>query len=107
MSQLTLRLPNTLRHQLEELAASESISLNQYIIYALTRQVTLSYTVQALPEQALPEQRTAYNALLQNLGEANFEQIQKVLHNRETAEPERGLTPKVVEKLKKRMTKKI
>jgi hypothetical protein len=107
MSRLTLRLPDTLHHQLEELATNESISLNQYIVYALTRQVTLAYTVQALPEKALAEQRAAYSALLQNLGGASFEQIQKVLREREPAKPERGLTPEVVEKLKKKMKKKV
>lgn len=105
MSRLTLRLPASLHRQLEELAAHESVSLNQYIVYALTRQITLAYTVQALPEKAIVEQRAAYSALLQNLGETSFEQIQKTLSERAPARPERGLTPEVVERLKKRIEK--
>jgi uncharacterized protein YpbB len=103
MSRLTLRLPATLHHQLEELASSEAVSLNQYIVYALTRQATLAYTVQAIPEKALAEQRASYTALLQNLGETSFEEIQKTLDERKPAKPERGLTPEIVNRLNKRI----
>lgn len=37
MSRLTVRLPEALHHQLMCLAESEGVSLNQYIVYALTR----------------------------------------------------------------------
>jgi hypothetical protein len=67
MSRLTGRLPGTLHDQLTTLAKREGISLNQYIVYALTRQVTLAYTVQAVPEQARLQQRASYTALLQSL----------------------------------------
>jgi predicted transcriptional regulator len=100
MSRLTLRLPDSLHRQLEELASNEAVSLNQYIVYALTRQITLAYTVQAVPEKAVAEQRAAYAALLQNLGETSFEQIQKTLDERETIFPESGLSPEVVNRTK-------
>ena len=106
MSRLTLRLPDSLHRQLEELASSEAVSLNQYIVYALTRQITLAYTVQAVPEKAVAEQRASYAALLQNLGEASFEQIQITLDERQPAKPERGLTPEAVNRLKKRIKEK-
>ena len=32
MSRLTLRLPDSLHRQLEELASNEEVSLNQYIV---------------------------------------------------------------------------
>lgn len=41
MSRLTVRLPNMLHAQLDALARGEGVSLNQYIVYALTRQATL------------------------------------------------------------------
>ena len=50
MSRLTLRLPETLHRQLINLAEEEGISLNQYIVYALTRQVASAYTVQVISE---------------------------------------------------------
>jgi len=96
MSRLTLRLPDTLHEQLEALAEQEAVSLNQYIVYALTRQATLAYTVHSLPEKAVREQRAAYNALLQSLGTATAEEIAAALDAREAAEPEEGLTPEIV-----------
>ncbi|HBY99016.1 MAG: type II toxin-antitoxin system HicB family antitoxin [Ardenticatenaceae bacterium] len=107
MSRLTLRLPDTLHEQLQMLAKRENISLNQYIVYALTRQATWSYTVQALPEKAIAEQRAAYTALLQSLGQATFDEIQKVMAEREPAERDNGLTPETVERLQKRLTDRL
>ena len=109
MSRLTLRLPESLHRQLEELASNEAVSLNQYIVYALTRQITLAYTVQAVPEKAVAEQRAVYTALLQNLGETSFEQNRKTLDEREIVSPEGGLSTEVVDRIKQRVkeTKQI
>ena len=52
MSRMTLRLPETLHHQLMNAANNEGVSLNQYIVFALTRQVTLAYIVQPVPDRA-------------------------------------------------------
>lgn len=104
MSRLTLRLPDTLHQQLQALARHESISLNQYIVYALTRQVTMAYTVQALPEKEIAQQRAAYTALLQSLGQASFAEIEQVLAEREVVELEGGLNPKIVRRLQERIT---
>lgn len=103
MSRLTLRLPDTLHQQLEALAEHESVSLNQYIVYALTKQVTLDYTVQSVPDRAIREQRAAYNALLQSLGPATHEQVAAALAEREPAEPEEGLTPEVIARIRERI----
>jgi hypothetical protein len=103
MSRLTLRLPETLHRQLEALAEHEDISLNQYIVYALTRQATVAYTVQTAPEKAVVEQKAAYAALLQNLGQASFDEIQKALAERETVEPESGLTPETIAAIQHRI----
>jgi len=72
MSRLTLRLPETLHKQLSALARREGISLNQYIVYALTRQVTL---VQTVAEQELAQQQALLDALTQSLGQASFDEI--------------------------------
>lgn len=100
MSRLTLRLPDSLHQQLEQMAENEQISLNQYIVYALTRQLTLAYNVQAVSEKVVAEERAAYSALLQTLGRASFDEIQQALAARETVEPEAGLTPEVIENLR-------
>ena len=84
------------------MAKREGISLSQYIVYALTRQVTLAYTVQAVPEQAASRQQASFTALLQSLGRASFEEIEAVLAEREVVEPEEGLTAEVMGRLRKR-----
>ena len=103
MSRLTVRLPGTLHNQLTALATREGISLNQYIVYALTRQATLAYTVQAVPEQAVAQQRASFTALLQSLGQASFDEIEAVLAGREAVEPEAGLNPEVIKRLRERI----
>ena len=103
MSRLTVRLPDTLHNQLTVLASREGISLNQYIVYALTRQATMAYLVEAVPEKAVEAQRASFNALLERLGQATFEEIEAVLAEREEVEPEEGVTPEVVERLRERI----
>ena len=103
MSRLTLRLPDTLHQQLELLAENEQVSLNQFIVYALTRQVTMDYTIQTVPEKALAEQRAQYTTLLQALGQASFEEIEKALDERESADLDPGLTPEVAETLRRKL----
>ena len=102
MSRLTVRLPETLHDQLTTQAKREGISLNQYIVYALTRQVTLAYTVQAVSEQTMSQQQAAYTALLQRLGRASSDEIKAVLDKREEVEPEEGLSTKVMRQLQNR-----
>jgi predicted HicB family RNase H-like nuclease len=105
MSRLTVRLPGTLHNQLTALAEREGVSLNQYIVYALTRQVTLAYTVQTVPEGAIAEQRTSFTALLQSLGQASFDEIEAAMAEREATEPEEGLSSQVVNRLQERVAK--
>lgn len=105
MSRLTLRLPETLHRQLETLAKREQTSLNQYIVYALARQATEAYTVHELSEEAVTRQRAAFTSLLQNLGHASSDQIEKVMAQREETTPERGLNPKIVSRLRRRLAR--
>lgn len=103
MIRLTLRLPETLHQQLEDLAERESVSLNQYIVYALTRQIVLAYTVQAASDAQIAQQQAVYTALLQSLGQSTFDEIEAVLAEREKVKPEEGLTPEVIKALKRRL----
>jgi uncharacterized protein (DUF1778 family) len=103
MSRLTLRLPETLHHQLAQLAEVEGISLNQYIVYALTRQATSAYTIQATPELAVAQQREAFNTLLHRLGQASSTEIESILKEREVVEPEKELSAEVIANFKKHM----
>jgi len=103
MSRLTLRLPQTLHTQLTGLAEAEGVSLNQYIVYALSRQAALAYAVQPVSEQAIQEQRASYSALLNSLGTATFTEVEEVLSEREETEPEPGLSPEIIKRMQQRV----
>jgi hypothetical protein len=55
MSQVQLQLPESLQNQLEERAHREGVTLQEYIVYALSRVTTM-------PD--LMEQRAAFDAML-------------------------------------------
>jgi len=103
MSRLTLRLPETLHRQLKAQAKREGVSLNQYIVYALTRQTQLAYTVQAIPEDVTAQQQAQYTELLQKLGQVSCAEIKETLAEREVVEPESSLHPEVVTRLQKQL----
>jgi uncharacterized protein (DUF1778 family) len=105
MSRLTLRLPETLHQQLAHLAEGEGVSLNQYIVYALTRQAALSYSIQVVSEGEVEQQQQAFQRLLQQLGQASSAEIEAVLAEREHTEPEADLGLDVVARLKERIRK--
>jgi len=104
MGRLTLRLPDNLHLQLQNLAANEDIPLNRFVVNALTRHAALVSSIQAVPEEAVAEQRVAYTALLQSLSETSFEQIRKTLEERESGSSESGLSTEVVERIKRRVS---
>jgi hypothetical protein len=106
MSEVTLRLPKTLHRNLEMLAEKEEVPLTQYIIYILSRQVPRSYTVQMVSEDDAAEQNGSFNRLLKNWGSISTAEADRILDERETAEPETDLTPELISSLKKRITSK-
>jgi HicB family len=103
MSRLTLRLPETLHRQLEAQARREGVSLNQYIVYALSWQLTQSYTVHAVPEETVAQQQAQFAALLRDLGQASREASGAVLAARDHVEPEPDLTLDIVAQLRARL----
>ncbi len=105
MSDLTLKLPEYLHQQLSYLATKEGISLNQYIVYALTRQVSSNYVVKALSETEINQQKKDFQELLDDLGTADSEEINSFLSNREKVEPEAELTEDVLKKFKSLINK--
>lgn len=106
MSRLTLRLPNTLHEHIKALAESENVSINQYVVYALTRQVAQNYSIQEVPLPVVRQERAAYNALLQSLGDAPMADIQQTLAEREEVAPEADLDPQVVARLQQHLSGK-
>jgi hypothetical protein len=55
-------------------------------------------------EQAVAQQRVMFTALLQNLGQASSDEIEKVMAQREQTTPERGLSPKIIRQLRRHLT---
>jgi hypothetical protein len=70
MGRFTLRLPQTLHLELERRANAEGVSLNQYIIYALTRQVTPAYSVEVATREDVQNQRRRFEELVADLRDA-------------------------------------
>jgi hypothetical protein len=106
MSRLTLRLPDTLNQQLIHLAESEGVSLNQFIVYALTRQSSTNYTIQPIPKQETNQQHSDFTNLFQKLGTASPSEIEIALAERETVEPEKELTPEIITQFQQRLQSK-
>lgn len=104
MGRLTLRLPESLHQQLESQARQEKVSLNQYLVYALTRHVAMAYMVTPMPEEAVQQQQEAFAALFENLGQASSAEIKRVLNEREEVGPEPELDPEVVARLRQRIS---
>jgi predicted HicB family RNase H-like nuclease len=106
MSRLTLRLPETLHQQLTNLAEDEGVSLNQYIVYALTRQTALAYAIQVVPESEVEQQEQSFQLLVKQLGQASSAEIQSVLATREQIEPEADLSSDIVARIQERIHKR-
>jgi uncharacterized protein (DUF1778 family) len=107
MSRLTLRLPETLHQQLAHLAEGEGVSLNQYIVYALTRQASLTHAVQVIPEADVEQQQQAFQSLIHQLGQASSSEMELALATREPTEPEAELSPDAVARLQERIRKRV
>lgn len=103
MGRFTLRLPKTLHDELETRAKNEGVSLNQYIVYVLTRQVASTYTIQVLPEESIREQKESYEKLLESLGEGSIIATKAFLAEREEGEQEDELAEEVVARLQEKM----
>ena len=103
MSRLTLRLPETLHQQLIHLAESEGVSLNQYIVYALTRQAALAYTVQTTSIEEANQQQQAFQAVIKELGLTSLAEVKSVLDRREVVQPEEELSSEIVARFQQRI----
>ena len=103
MNEVTLRLPKTLRKNLEVLAEQEEVPLAQYIIYILSCQVPGGYTVRVLPEDEAVEQKASFDGLLRKWGRISAAEADRILEARELAEPEENLTPELITNLQKKI----
>ena len=105
MGRFTLRLPETLHSELENRAQQEGVSLNQFIIYALTRQIGTAYTIEVLPERMVKEQQAEYQILLDKLGGSEIgtdelAQAKAFLAERDVVEPESALSEEMLDRIR-------
>ena len=105
MSELTLKLPETLYQQLTILATNEGVSLNQYIVLALTRQAAFSSMIQMDSETELKRQQQELQSLVQKLAQASPSEIEAILASRQQTEPEIALTAEVLANLQDNLNK--
>ena len=106
MSRLTLRLPDSLHRQLKAAARKENVSLNQFIVYALTRQMS-SYEIEETPAEEVRRQEENFFWLLEQLREGTPEEIRRALDAREPAEPAEVMAWPQVQQLRQRVRSKL
>ena len=104
VKELTVKVPEPLFSNLEAQAKSEGITLEEIVVFALTRQTTPTYKVLETTDEELGEQKRRHNALLQNLkrkgGTISIEKAEQILAEREQIEPESELDAETIGKLK-------
>lgn len=105
MSRLTLRLPESLHRQLEERAKQENVSLNQYLVYALTRCASIPSGMAAFSQHDVARQRADYERLLQSqsLRRGTTEEVRAALDEAVIVPPEPDLDPDLVQRLQLRI----
>ncbi|NOZ71951.1 MAG: toxin-antitoxin system HicB family antitoxin [Chloroflexi bacterium] len=106
MSRLTLRLPDSLHRQLKAAARKENVSLNQFIVYALTRQMS-SYEIEEVPADEVKRQEESFYWLLEQLNVGTDEDIRRALEAREPAESEEVMAWPQVQQLRERVHAKL
>lgn len=111
MGRFTVRLPDTLHQELEKRAQHEGVSLNQYVVYALTQKVTSNYVIQVQSDEDLQRQQQRFQALLEKLGKPDRAIASEYLAKREldtAVDPETAaLIARVEAKLAKSTNKPI
>ncbi|MEZ4770471.1 MAG: toxin-antitoxin system HicB family antitoxin [Caldilineales bacterium] len=103
MSRLTLRLPETLHRQLEVQARLENVSLNQYLVYALTRYATVYPSIVPASEEDVQRQRETFQRLRYSLSRGTPDEVRAALDEAEFVEPEPDLDPELAARLRLRI----
>lgn len=100
MSVLTLNLPDHLHQNLSAQAQTEGISLEELIVFALSRQSSPGYRIESQTEAQIREQELRRDALRQSLGRVSKEEARRILNDREVVQPEELLDPNVTDFLR-------
>ncbi len=104
MANIQINIPDTLRYQLEYISQNEGISVEKYIVYALTRQIMLTPLIHKVPEKDVAYQHHDFTERIRRFGKVSYDELENILEERETAIPEPALKPEVISRLKQRIT---
>jgi hypothetical protein len=99
MTDLILKLPETLHQKLIDLAKQENLSLDQYILNTLNNEINHSYQIKRLSEADIKNQTKSFQNLIQELGENEDQEIETILNQREIVINEDDLTSEIKNKL--------
>jgi len=109
MLQLQLKLKPDIEKTLVEVVKNDyNGSYEKFIETALKRQKNILSKLICISEDLgneIEHQKNDFANLLQNLGQGSFEEIEQVLQERKVAKKEKGLSPEVVRRLKKKISK--
>jgi hypothetical protein len=100
MNDVTLTLPDAIYRRLMLLAQDEGLSLSQYLLNAMTAHAVANYCVHGTSGPERLQQRAEFLALLDRLGTASDEEIDRVLAEREPVEPEPELDAETISKFR-------
>ncbi|WPD21367.1 MAG: DUF6290 family protein [Candidatus Electrothrix aestuarii] len=69
MSTLSLRLPNSIHRHIKQIAASEGVSINQFISSAVAEKISAITTEDYLKQRAKKADRAAFRSILNKVPE--------------------------------------
>lgn len=78
MSSLNVRLPESLHQQIRQLAKKDKVSINQFIVSAITEKMASFLTRNYLEERAQQGSREKFRAALAKVSNAEPELIDKL-----------------------------
>ncbi len=105
MSRLSLRLPESLHQQLAHQARREGVSLNQYLVFLLSRYSGPAYSVRPYGA-SVDEQMQSFARLREELASASPEANRKALDElREPGPPDPELTPELVRRYRSKQAR--
>ncbi|HRI56838.1 MAG: toxin-antitoxin system HicB family antitoxin [Anaerolinea sp.] len=75
MSALNLRLPESLHHQVRELAQRDKVSINQFVTLAVAEKVAALRTLDYIEGRGRQGSRAQFDHVLDRVVEANLEPV--------------------------------
>ncbi len=67
MSALSLRLPNSIHHHIKEIATQDGVSINQFILTAVSEKISAITTETYLAKRAAHADRAAFKSILDDV----------------------------------------